>query len=163
MNGLAGAAFKWCDSVPSLMSDSESAGTLDPGLLEEIRNVLDSHPVTFAMIFGSMVRTPDSADDLDIAVEFDEVRPEDDGYSPVYLRLRADLNDALSLEVDVVDVHSMDPRFAGNIFEHAQVVLGSERRRRELEDELARERPTFADARDRIAKAAARLREGGSS
>lgn len=135
---------------------------LDEDVLTRVRECLSGHPVSFALIFGSVAREEArEGSDLDLAVEFESLRPEDDGYSDTYLRLRSALGDALpgDGDVDVVDVHSLPPSFAQVVFDDGFVILGPEERRVELERELAGDRPSVTDARNRVSAAAERLRE----
>ena len=124
---------------------------------ERLRRVLTTHPVSFAMLFGSVVRG-DAADanDIDLAVEFKAHRPTDDGYSDVYLRLVDDLETALSTAVDVVDVHTMDESFASVAFDEGEVLLG-DNRRSELAATVAGAPVSAEQARDRVAAAADRI------
>lgn len=51
-----------------------------------VRTVLSGHPVSFAMLFGSASTGSSGTDsDIDIAIEFEAVRPSDEGYSDVFL------------------------------------------------------------------------------
>ncbi|WP_415380305.1 type VII toxin-antitoxin system MntA family adenylyltransferase antitoxin [Halosimplex sp. TS25] len=137
---------------------------LDAETLACLRECLDRHPVSFAMVFGSVARDEArNGSDIDLAIEFESLRPEDDGYSDAYLRLRSDLDERLPVEIDVVDVHSLPPSFGRVVFEDGTVVLGSDERRAELEREVAGEQPSVSDARSRVAAAARRLREGADA
>ena len=135
---------------------------LDPRYRDRGRGALSPHPVSLALVFGSAIRDPESANDLDVAVEFEDLHPGDPGYAEAFVRLRSDLSDALPVEVDLVDVHSMGPRFAGSVLEDAELLIGSEQRRSELEATLETDSPSLEDARERVAAAAERLREGSS-
>lgn len=140
--------------------DTWPDGPLKGDAMDRLRDSLERHPVSFAMVFGSVAREETTSEsDVDIAVEFEGFRPEDDGYSDVYLGLCSDLDEALPVETDVVDVHSLSPSFARIVFDDGVVILGSDERRSELEREVAGEQPTVSDARDRIAAAARRMRE----
>lgn len=144
------------------MGDASGPGPGE-GVVADLQRVLASHAVSFAMLFGSSARrTMDEHSDLDVAFEFDTLRPDDDGYSDAYLRLVSELDAELPLSVDLVDVHSMPPSFARVAFDEGEVILGSETRRAELERAYAGEPPSLEDARDRVAAAAERLREGSS-
>lgn len=131
----------------------------DPMTVERVREVLETHPVAFAMVFGSRGRGTANADsDIDIAVEFSDVRPSDDGYSATYLRLVTDLTETLDMTVDVVDVHSMPARFARAAFETGTVVHGMEARRQQLENELAGDPISLDEARSRVSAAVERMK-----
>jgi predicted nucleotidyltransferase len=140
--------------------DDPTGISLDPMTVERMCEVLERHSVAFAMVFGSRGReTADADSDIDIAVEFADVRPADDGYSTTYLRLVTDLTDALDMTVDVVDVHSMPPRFAHAAFDTGTVVHGTETRRRRLVDELAGDPITLDEARSRVSAAVERMKQ----
>ena len=141
------------------MSSPEPTPGAADSVRERLRRVLTSHPVSFAMLFGSMARgEAGDANDIDLAVEFRTHRPTDDGYSEVYLGLIDDLETVLSTPVDVVDVHTMDESFASVVFEEGKVLVGDDRCA-ELAAEVAGSPISAAEARDRIAAAADRLRE----
>lgn len=138
-------------------------GDRSTALVDRVRAVLDRHPVAFAMVFGSGARDAmDGHSDLDVAVEFDGTRPDDDGYSDLYLSLYADLDRSLQRSIDLVDVHTMPPGFARVAFDEGAVLVGSESRRAELERRLAGDRPSLEEARSRVDAAVQRLREGSS-
>lgn len=133
---------------------------LDEEQLAVIRRVLERHSVSFAMLFGSTVHQTHTAEhDLDLAVEFDEMHPADDGYSDAYLGLLSDLEDALTTSVDVVDVHSLTPQFARAVFDTGVVILGDDEHRAALERDLAADTLSVDDARERVATAVERLEE----
>ncbi|MFB6179131.1 MAG: nucleotidyltransferase family protein [Halorientalis sp.] len=134
--------------------------SLDEATLIRIREFLSRHCVSFAMVFGSVARSDATTEsDLDLAVSFEDVRPEDDGYSDRYLRLRSDLDDVVPFDVDVVDVHTMSESFASVAFEHGEVVRGSEADRSRLKSELAGDELTTGEAKNRVTAATERLRE----
>lgn len=142
------------DTIASNGADADS-------VLQGVREVLEDHPVSFAMVFGSAARgTTTEGSDLDIAVELEAVRPGDAGYSDVYLRVYSDVSDALPAEVDVIDVHTMTPEFASVAFEDGVVVVGSASRGAELERELAGNEPSVEDARKRVETAVRRCGTG---
>lgn len=142
------------------VADDDPVPPLDPETVERVRDVLSSHPVAFAMVFGSRARGAAEADsDVDLAVEFDDVRPAEDGYSSVYFRLLTDLTDALDAAVDVVDVRSMSPRFARAAFDASTVVYGTEARKRRLADGLTGEPISLNEARTRVSEAVKRMQK----
>jgi predicted nucleotidyltransferase len=133
---------------------------LDEGIYSDIQSVISQYPLSLVLVFGSAARnTRDSDSDIDLAVEFDDIRPEDDGYSETYLGLLSDLDDALSCNVDVVDVHTMSPQFAYVVFDEGMLLLGSETRREEIRCTIVGESPSVSEGRDRVSAAAKRLRE----
>lgn len=144
------------------MTVGEHTGVpLDEDVLDRVLTVLSDHPVSFAMVFGSSSRDGlAEGSDIDLAVEFSEKRPTDDGYSEVYLRLLSDLNGLFSHDVDVVDVHSLTPRFARAVFDSGVVVFGSAEEKETLESELETGSLSVDEARERVSAAAQRLEEG---
>ncbi|MFQ3476078.1 nucleotidyltransferase domain-containing protein [Halonotius sp. F2-221B] len=141
------------------MARADADSDTDGSIRAEIQRVLSAHPVSFAMLFGSAARESiATADDIDLAVEFGTHRPTDDGYSDVYLKLVGDLESALSTDVDIVDVHTMDESFATVVFDEGEVLVGNDRRS-ELTANVTGERPSAERARDRVAAAADRLTE----
>lgn len=143
-----------------MTDDSEVA--LSSEEVTALREVLTDHEVRFAMVFGSAGRPRGDPADIDLAVEFVEYRPTDDGYADTYLRLYSALEDELDREIDLVDVHSISPRFASVVFEDGVLILGTVDRRHDLAEQLAGESPSVGDARKRVAAAVDRLREGSS-
>jgi len=136
-----------------------SDSTPGEDLRRRVRRVLSEHPVSFAMLFGSAGHgTMDGGSDLDVAVEFDGVRPTDDDYNDTYLTLLADLEDEVPYAVDLVDVNSMSPRFARAAFDGGDVLVGGDERRRELERNVATGELSVAEARERIGAAVERLK-----
>lgn len=136
----------------------------DPALDDEwfatLRRVLEEHSVSFAMVFGSATGggyTEDS--DLDVATEFDGMRPTDEGYSDAYLGLLSDLEDSLSTRVDIVDVHSLTPEFARAVFDSGVIVIGDDERRATMERDLAADSLSVDEARERVAAAVEQLEE----
>lgn len=130
--------------------------------LSIIRDVFSDHDVRLAIVFGSAANPDEEPMDVDLAVEFTDRKPGDDGYASEYLGLRAALEEALEREVDLVDVHTMPPAFAAVVFEDGVRVFGTEDRFHRLAMGLAGERPSIDESRDRIAAAVDRLREGSS-
>jgi len=135
---------------------------LDAATLERLVDVLAANGVSFALVFGSAARDTPLTGDIDIAVEFDELRPEDEGYASATLRLRSALDTALDENVDMVDVHSLSPRFARVVFDQGVPVLGYRERMEELAARLAGDEPTVGEARRRVSAAADRLQENAS-
>jgi len=135
-----------------------SATGLSAAQLEGIRGVLDAHGVRFAVLFGSATERSDPAD-VDIAVEFEDWRPGDAGYSTAYLELYDELETELDVAIDLVDVHSADESLAAVILLEGVWIHGSKKRRDELAERFEDAYPSTADAHERVAAAAARLRE----
>jgi predicted nucleotidyltransferase len=135
----------------------EDMVTSRSAVVERVADVLAGHPVTFAMLFGSVAREEDAEwDDVDVAVEF-EGDVGDDGYSDAYLGLVTDLEGSLDVDVDVVPFASMSPRFFSVVLEDGVLIVGTEARRDELERRLDRDAPSAEEARERVAAVASRL------
>ena len=142
------------------MSKDRVAPSSEPPALEALEEVLAKHPVSFAMVFGSVARGgSDPPNDIDLAIEFSSRRPGDPGYNERYFSLIDALETATDSQVDVVDIHTMPPTFARIAFDDGVRILGSAQRHRELEEKVAGDRPTFEDARERVSNAARQLRE----
>lgn len=142
------------------MNGGDSVGSEPNEDITRLQGVLSRYSLSFAMVFGSAARSEMTDEsDIDLAVAFENVRPEDDGYSDVYLALRSDLNAVLPTAVDLVDVHSMSPQFARTAFGTGIVIIGTEKRRDELKDELSGEPISVEDAHERVSAAVKRLRE----
>ena len=141
------------------MARADADSDPDESIRAEIQRVLSAHPVSFAMLFGSAARESiAAADDIDLAVEFETHRPSDAGYSDIYLKLVDDLESTLSMEIDIVDVHTMNESFAAVVFDEGEVLVGEDRRS-ELAASVAGSEPSAERARDRVAAAADRLTE----
>lgn len=143
-----------------MTEDADPEVAIDPAAVRALRDVLQDHGVRVALLFGSAARPEGAPADVDLAFEFADRVPEDPGYASAYLDLYADLEDELVEEVDLVDVHTLSPRFAAVVFDDGVRIFGSPDRLVELAAELGGELPSSRDARERVAAAAARLREG---
>lgn len=117
-------------------------GTIDR---DAIIDVLESHPVSLAVLFGSVVsgdRHPKS--DIDIAVEFEDSSSDtlDDRLS-----LIADLSVALETnEIDLAVIDDLDPYVGERAFHEGERLIGSED---QFEEERRRfERLTRQEDRD---------------
>lgn len=142
------------------MTPAEHGLPLDEAELTRVREILSEHGVSFAMVFGSLARDDVRTDsDLDLAVSFEALGPEDEGYSDAYFRLRSAVGDAVSYDIDIVDVRTMPESFAETVFEHGVTILGSEAQRDELKAEFAGEELSTEAAKDRVAAATERLRQ----
>lgn len=116
--------------------------------IERIRSILADHDVSFALVFGSAAHeSMGSHSDIDVAIEFDSLRPTDAGYSDAYLRLRTALDAALEAPVDVVDVHTMEPQFGSTVFDEGALIRGTEARKAELAEQYDETAASLADAR----------------
>lgn len=141
---------------------------LDDSLpLETLRAVLREHPIRVAILFGSHVTGDAHArSDIDIAVEFDTVRPSDPEYNETFLGLSADLSEALGTDrVDLVDLRTVTPTLAATVFDQGVLLVGDRDRVRALRDELAATDSTDRSPRERFDDAIAKIDEhlGGAA
>lgn len=110
-------------------------GTVDP---DDIRTVLESHPIQLGVLFGSQARgTSDSHSDVDVAVAFDST-VSDEQRPRARIELIVDLTRALGTEdVDVVDLDAVRPKIGKAALEDGLVLVGdpgeAERRRAAFE------------------------------
>jgi predicted nucleotidyltransferase len=127
--------------------------------IDSVGAVLEEKPVSFAMIFGSIARNNATEhSDIDIAVEFETICPGEDGYSDLFLETYNAVDEAVSVDVDLIDVYTMPPAFASFALEVGIILLGSEERRIELTEELA-QKPSLEDAKRRVNDASQRLND----
>lgn len=140
--------------TPSTPSDS----ILDDEVREQLCKILSNHSITFAIVFGSKARgSATEHSDIDLAVEFEELRPDNAGYSQAYLQLATDLAETIGADVDLVDVHSMSPRFAQAVFASGDLLIGTDEKRQALEMELAGNPISLDEARNRVSAAVDRM------
>lgn len=105
-------------------------------------SVLEEHPVSLAVLFGSAVtgkRHPKS--DIDVAVAFDDSTV---GGLDDRLSLSADLSVALDTdEIDLAVVDDLDPQVGARAFSEGELLIGTEQqfadRRRQFEQLAERE------------------------
>ena len=98
--------------------------------LDALRSVLDEHPVRFAVLFGSHA-TGDrhSRSGVDIAVEFEELGPGNDGYNEVFFGLGAEVSEALGTDdVDLLDVHGLSASLARSVLDEGVLLTGERER-----------------------------------
>lgn len=113
---------------------AHEAGTVDP---EDIRTVLESHPVRLGVLFGSQARgTSETHSDIDVAVAFDTTLSTEQR-TRARIDLVVDLTRALGTDdVDVVDLDAVRPAVGAAALEDGLVLVGdpddAERRRREF-------------------------------
>lgn len=141
------------------MRTAEST-TLDAGLdLDALQTVLREHPVRLAILFGShATETTHATSDIDLAVEFDNHRPADSDYNDVFLGLSADLSAALETDdVDLVDLHTVEPPLAAAIFENGVLLVGTEEHAAKLRRQLTVSGADQRSPRDRLDAALDRI------
>jgi len=141
------------------MRTSEEAAINNSLPLETLRAVLQEHPVQLAILFGSHVRGDvHSGSDIDIAVEFDTVRPSDPVYNEVFLGLSADLSDALETDdIDLVDLQTTSPELAETIFNHGVLLIGDSEHVADVRSQLTAAEKRTQSPRERFDAAVARI------
>lgn len=130
--------------------------------LDDLRERLEDQPVRLAVLFGSHATgETHTHSDVDLAIELDGLRPGDDGYNDALFGVIATASETLDTDdVDVVDVHTLSPRFAHAVFETAVLVYGSRERLETLAETIPTAEPTVEEARKRVTDAADRLTSG---
>lgn len=105
--------------------------------VDALRSVLEEFPVSLAILFGSRADgRARSASDVDVAVEFDDLRPTDPDYNDVFLGLSAALSRTFRTdEVDLVDVQDAAPPLLDSILGRGVLVLGDPNRAEELRNQ----------------------------
>lgn len=106
--------------------------------LDALQSVLGDHPIRLAVLFGSYATDRVHArSDVDIAVEFENLRPGDDGYNEGFLGLGADVSEALGTDdVDLLDVHALSASLARSVFEEGVLIIGEPERVQALRQRL---------------------------
>ena len=105
---------------------------------DEIKAVLDSHPIQLGVLFGSQARgTSDSNSDVDVGVVFDSTLSTEQR-SRARIDLVVDLSRALGTDdIDVVDFDTVRPAVGASALANAIVLVGdpdeAERRRAAFE------------------------------
>lgn len=108
------------------MKSIKSADIPDSFPLKKVQDILDEHPIQFAILFGSYA-TGDTHErsDVDIAIEFQSVNRTEPEYNDEFFGLSADLSDELETNnVDLVDVQNVSPGVAKAILEEGVLIVG---------------------------------------
>lgn len=116
---------------------SEPGGVIRSAVRDEVVARLREAPVSLAVLFGSHA-TADvtTGSDIDIAVAYDT-----DDVTETHLSLVADLTRILGRDdVDVVRLHSVDPRIAVDALTHGEILVGTA-------DDATQLREEFEEAR----------------
>lgn len=126
-----------------------------------VQAVLQEHPVRLAILFGShATETTHSTSDIDLAVEFDEHEPADQGYNDVFFGLSADLSDELNTDdVDLVDLNTASQSLATAIFENGILLIGNSDHVAELRRELTANENDQRTPRERLDTALNRIND----
>lgn len=129
--------------------------------LEPIREVLREHSVAVAILFGSHTSgNTHSRSDIDIAVEFETVRPSDPDYNEVFFGLSAALSETLGTDdVDLVDLQTVSPEFADPIFDRGILLVGDPEHVLDLRNQLVGTGSPDQSPRERFDAAVARIDE----
>ena len=141
------------------MRSSENTTTGESLLLQTLQEVLQEHPVQLAILFGSHATgVSHSRSDIDIAVDFDTVRPSDPAYNKVFLGLSVDLSEALETDdVDLVDLQTTSPVLAETIFDHGVLLIGDREHVAEIRRQLTATEKQTQSLRERFDAAVARI------
>lgn len=117
------------------------------------------HPVRLAILFGShATETAHAASDIDIAVEFANLQPEDSGYNETFLGLSTELSTALATDdVDLVDLQTVSPALASSIFDTEILLVGDVERAAELRRRLVDTTDEASSPRERLDSAMERI------
>lgn len=149
------------------MRTSEDAALEESLPLGTLREILREHPVRVAILFGSHATAEThSRSDLDIAVEFEAIRPTDPNYNEVFFGLSADLCETLGTDaVDLVDLRTVSTEVATSIFERGVLLVGDAERVDTLRNELTATESSKRSPRERFDEAVARIDEhlGGTA
>ena len=106
--------------------------------LETLEEMFEERSVSVAICYGSQAKgqTHDHSD-IDLAVEFIDLRPGDEGYNDAFFGLFADVTETLGTDdVDLVDVHSLSGSLARAVFETGVLICGHPERIAALREEL---------------------------
>jgi predicted nucleotidyltransferase len=116
---------------------SQPGAEIPADVREEVVTRLREAPVTLAVLFGSHA-TGDATtgSDIDIAVAYDTDDPTETHFSLV-----ADLTQIFGRDdIDVVRLHSVDPRIAVDALTHGEILVGSADDAAQLRDRLEDDR-----------------------
>ncbi|QGA81940.1 Minimal nucleotidyltransferase [Halomicrobium sp. LC1Hm] len=141
------------------MRTAESV-TLDASLaVDSLQTVLREHSVRLAILFGSYAtETIHPESDIDLAVEFDDLRQTEPEYNDVFFGLSAELSDVLETnDVDLVDLHAVSPSLATSIFENGVLLVGEAEHATELRRQLTVPEDDQQSPRERLDAALERI------
>lgn len=124
-----------------------------------LRSALEEHPVRLAICFGSQVSGDrHERSDVDLAIEFDGIRPGDPQYNDVFFECYAAVSEALGTDaIDLVDVHSLSGSLARAVFERGVLLLGDQERVEVLRETLTP--PQDRSPRERLDETIERIDE----
>jgi predicted nucleotidyltransferase len=116
---------------------SQAGDGLPSDIRDEVVARLEAAPVTLAVLFGSRA-TGDATigSDIDIAVAYDS-----GDVTETHVSLVADLTRIFGRDdIDIVRLHSIDPRIAVDALTHGEILVGSAADAHQLRDRLDDER-----------------------
>ncbi|WP_231189024.1 nucleotidyltransferase domain-containing protein [Haladaptatus sp. DYF46] len=135
--------------------------------INRLKSVLREHSVQLAILFGSHATgTLHSESDIDIAVELNITQRADPAYNEAFFGLSADLSATLGTDdVDLVDVHTLSPAIAENIFKEGVLLVGDQQHAEELRHEVTNGGFDNRSPRDRFDDALGKIDQhlGGSA
>jgi predicted nucleotidyltransferase len=107
--------------------------------LRDLEDEFRERGVRLAICFGSQAsdETHDKSD-IDIAVEFKEMRPGDEGYNDAFFDLYGAVSEVLGTDdVDLVDVHSLSRSLTRTVFDDGVLLFGTPERVQALQKQVA--------------------------
>ena len=141
------------------MKTVESA-TINTSLdLDTLKEIFQDHPVRLAILFGSQASgSTHETSDIDLAVEFENIRPPDSNYNEAFFGLSVDLSETLHTDgIDLVDLHTVSPALAEAIFEKGLLIIGDQKHASELQRRLTEVETEQKTPRDRLKNALERI------
>lgn len=125
---------------------SSGSGGVD---IDTARDVLASHPVELAVLFGSHARGEQSVEsDIDIAIAFDET-VEDDRQIPARVDLIVDLSDQLETDaIDITDLDTVRPSVGAHALRTGILLVGDDTLREEYLTGYERHLETDTDSHE---------------
>jgi predicted nucleotidyltransferase len=111
---------------------------MTPSPLRDLEDEFRERGVRLAVCFGSQAsdETHDESD-IDIAVEFKEMRPGDEGYNDAFFDLYGAVSAVLGTDyVDLLDIHSLAPSLARTVFDDGVLLFGNSERVQALQKQF---------------------------
>lgn len=130
---------------------TQPVGNLPSDVRDDLVARLREAPLSLAVLFGTHATGEATAEsDIDIAVAYDT-----DDVTETHFSLIADLSQILGRDdVDVVRLHSVDPRIAVDALRHGEILVGSADDAAQLRDRLDdKRRQREREVRNHIADA----------
>ncbi|MEF8786195.1 MAG: nucleotidyltransferase domain-containing protein [Haloarculaceae archaeon] len=129
--------------------------------VDTLQQLFEEQQVRLAICFGSYAsgRTH-SQSDIDLALEFEDVRPGDDSYNDTFFRVYEAVSTALETDdVDLLDIHSLSGSLAQTVLTDGILIYGNAERVEALREQLIVEETEQQSPRDRLDTAIERIDE----